>query len=209
MIEFDKPALKEYIRDELYTRSSALLEMYSDKTLAGGKQVVPPSKDSLKKFMTTWRVSKGPFYDYNTRGLFDDPLEDGDQSDTESTYEYDAYAENYSPNYLRLAKMSYSLDEDVDEQLYQEYASTVPVLCHDESDDTFTILKQTVTHAAKTGTEIELLLDDGNDIILDVHTITRLYNDEQLLNSLYNSLDSIYSVAGILDLDVEHEDTQE
>lgn len=202
---FDKKELKNVVIEGLYDRASAILEAYSDDPMG----IAPPNKNALAgTLMNTWKVYKDPNWDFNMkRPEIGEGIEDGD-----NFYKgvYDNFSNSVSPSFLKLAKAAYFLDEseEIYDTVLEAYDESVPHIVIDttDSDETDTeAFIASLHNAAQTNSVIELILDDGSEIDLDLETIKRLIGEPDLVNKLLANLDSLYDVATVLNMDVDED----
>lgn len=183
---------KQDIVAGLYDRATMILEGLSDNPYG---LFAPPKEfdENLIKLMSTWRVEKGPNWDYNMRS---DVIKDGD-----------SFLPWVNLPYLKMAQAAYFLSEDEAAEVLDElYEESVPVIVIDTTDSDETDTDHFIAalrHAQLEGSTVELQLDDDSTVDLDDTTIDRLLNDMDLVKKLLDNLGSFYDVASVLDLDVD------
>lgn len=200
---FNKKELRETIIEGLYDRASAILEAYTDDPMGIGRPNTNPLANSLAN---TWKVYKDPNWDFNMkRPELGEGIEDGD-----NFYKgvYNDLASSVSPSFLKLAKAAYFLDEseEIYDTVLEAYDESVPYIVIDTSDDSETDTESFIAslhNAAQTDSVIELILDDGSEIDLDLETIRRLIAEPDLVSKLLSNLDSLYDVATVLNIDID------
>ena len=201
----NKTDLRESVKSGLYARASALLEAYTDDPMGIGRHITNPMTNTL---VNTWRVYKDPNWDFNMkRPEVGEGIEDGD-----NFYKgiYNNLANSVSPSFLKLAKAAYFLDESeaIYDTILEAYDESVPHIVIDstDADDTDTQSFIASLHrAAQTDSVIELVLDDGSEVDLDLDTIRRLIAEPDLVAKLLSNLDSLYDIATVLNIDIDEE----
>lgn len=201
----NKTDLRESVKSGLYARASALLEAYTDDPMGIGRPITNPMTNTL---VNTWRVYKDPNWDFNMkRPEVGEGIEDGD-----NFYNgvYNNLANSVSPSFLKLAKAAYFLDESeaIYDTILEAYDESVPHIVIDstDADDTDTQSFIASLHrAAQTDSVIELVLDDGSEVDLDLDTIRRLIAEPDLVAKLLSNLDSLYDIATVLNIDIDEE----
>ena len=201
----NKTDLRESVKSGLYARASALLEAYTDDPMGTGRPITNPMTNTL---VNTWRVYKDPNWDFNMkRPEVGEGIEDGD-----NFYKgiYNNLANSVSPSFLKLAKAAYFLDESeaIYDTILEAYDESVPHIVIDSTyaDDTDTQSFIASLHrAAQTDSVIELVLDDGSEVDLDLDTIRRLIAEPDLVAKLLSNLDSLYDIATVLNIDIDEE----
>ena len=201
----NKTDLRESVKSGLYARASALLEAYTDDPMCTGRPITNPMTNTL---VNTWRVYKDPNWDFNMkRPEVGEGIEDGD-----NFYKgiYNNLANSVSPSFLKLAKAAYFLDESeaIYDTILEAYDESVPHIVIDstDADDTDTQSFIASLHsAAQTDSVIELVLDDGSEVDLDLDTIRRLIAEPDLVAKLLSNLDSLYDIATVLNIDIDEE----
>ena len=155
--------------------------------------------------MSTWYVREAPEFEEN----FGSSIKDGDNI-------VDNYinSQMQDPNWLRLAKIAYMMDESeaIDElyNLYEESVPTIAVDATDDSKDDTEQFKQAIKQAIADDSTIEITTDDGHTLDLDASTIKKLNSDEELLNKVIQNLHSFYELITILGLTLdENSETDE
>lgn len=191
---------KQELRESVINRLNQLSEAYTDNPL-GRTPVKNEDRFSLTNFLTTWRINKGPNWDFNMkRPELGEGIEDGD-----NYYKaiYQQLCQQFQPSALNLMKAAYFLDESTLEEVEEE---STPVIIVDTSDDNNTdtdAFIASLQYALETKSDIGLILADDHEIVLDEETIKKLLNNKDLILQLLSNLNSIYDVATILSLDID------
>lgn len=201
----NKTELRDTVKTGLYARATALLEAYTDDPMCIGKSITNPLANTL---MNTWKVYKDPNWDFNMkRPELGEGIADGD-----NFYKcvYTNLANSVSPSFLKLAKAAYFLDESeaIYDTVLEAYDESVPHIVIDSTDADETDTQSFIAslhRAAQTDATIELVLDDGSEIDLDLETIRRLIAEPDLVAKLLSNLDSLYDVATVLNIDVDED----
>lgn len=214
----DIKELKESVRATLFSKALFIIEnsdeavlknlkeSYSDQPWAFNKEIPSLSTDDLKHILSQWSVIENPNYSgpysQNTDEVTptqypesDNDIQDGDQS---------APSDLSSLSLLDLMKLAYFMDEsEVSEDinlLSEELTPIVHVSSSDNTEsDTYQFIRA-LQYALDTNSAIELFLDDGSTIDLDDLTINKILNDNELIDKVIASMNSIEELTDALDI---------
>jgi hypothetical protein len=232
----DIKELKESVRATLFSKALFIIEnaddavlknlkeSYSDQPWAFNKEIPSLSTDDLKHILSQWSVIENPNYSgpysQNTDEVTptqhpesDNDIQDGDQS---------VPSDLSSLSLLDLMKLAYFMDEsEVSEDinlLSEELTPIVHVSSSDNTEsDTYQFIRA-LQYALDTNSAIELFLDDGSTIDLDDLTINKILNDNELIDKVIVSMNSIEELTDALDItfspelttdDVQDEDDED
>jgi hypothetical protein len=216
-MNIDLQDFKQKLHSQMYSKAQHLIEnikpkieenMFedmSDNPWKFNRDIPNLSKADIMNIMSTWYVREAPEFEEN----FGSSIKDGDNI-------VDNYinSQMQDPNWLRLAKIAYMMDESeaIDElyNLYEESVPTINVDATDDSKDDTEQFKQAIKQAIADDSTIEITTDDGHTLDLDASTIKKLNSDEELLNKVIQNLHSFYELITTLGLTLdENSDTDE
>lgn len=196
---------------------SNLQEAYTDNPMSSSDKVPHYSKEDVRKMLSTWETpnKNDDHYEDNYNNPVHrskegvDKLENGDghAEDVEGNGSEVDVSENNTtkdPNFdhnntIRLMKDLY----------FRESEEGAPTIYLDPSDaDTSDeeAFKNALLKAQTVGEVIELELDDGNTIDLDIETISKILATDGIFHKLMDSFTSIESVTSLLGLDIAEDD---
>lgn len=194
-----------------------LTEAYSDNPMSPNDKIPHYSKEDVRKMLSTWETpnENDDYYEDN----FNNPVHrskegveklekgDGNAKDVAGNGSEIEVGENNTakdPNFdrantIRLMKDLYFLESE-----YGTNTTYIDTTDGDTSDED--AFKNALLKAQTLGEVIELELDDGNTIDLDVETIAKILATDDIFHKLMASFTSLESVTSLLGIDIADED---
>ena len=232
----DIKELKESVRATLFSKALFIIEnadeavlknlkeSYSDQPWAFNKEIPSLSTDDLKHILSQWSVIENPNYSgpYNQNTDEVTPMQYPDSETDVQDGDQSVPSDLSSLSLLDLMKLAYFMDEsEVAENtdlLSEELTPIVHVSSMDNTEsDTYQFIRA-LQYALDTNSAIELFLDDGSTIDLDDLTINKILNDNELIDKVIASMNSIEELTDALNItfspelttdDVQDEDDEE
>ena len=214
----DIKELKESVRATLFSKTLFIIEnadeavlknlkeSYSDQPWAFNKEIPSLSTDDLKHILSQWSVIENPNYSgpYNQNTDEATPMQYPDSETDVQDGDQSVPSDLSSLSLLDLMKLAYFMDEsEVSEDinlLSEELTPIVHVASMDNTEsDTYQFIRA-LQYALDTNSAIELFLDDGSTIDLDDLTINKILNDNELIDKVIASMNSIEELTDALDI---------
>lgn len=194
-----------------------LTEAYSDNPMSPNDKIPHYSKEDVRKMLSTWETPNQNDDHYEDN--FNNPVHrskegveklekgDGNAKDVAGNGSAIEVGENNTtkdPNFdrantIRLMKDLYFLESE-----YGTNTTYIDTTDGDTSDED--AFKNALLKAQTLGEVIELELDDGNTIDLDVETIAKILATDDIFHKLMASFTSLESVTSLLGIDIADED---
>lgn len=194
-----------------------LTEAYSDNPMSPNDKIPHYSKEDVRKMLSTWETPNENDDHYEDN--FNNPVHrskegveklekgDGNAKDVAGNGSEIEVGENNTtkdPNFdrantIRLMKDLYFLESE-----YGTNTTYIDTTDGDTSDED--AFKNALLKAQTLGEVIELELDDGNTIDLDVETIAKILATDDIFHKLMASFTSLESVTSLLGIGIADED---
>lgn len=211
--------LKESIRANLFARAAHVIseasepiiknlsENYSFKPWAFNNDIESLSREDIKRILGTWSVIEDPLFAQN----FGSTIQDGDYSTYDQTPE-DIQGDIYGIGYARFGFRAFGESTDYEDlknlPLFEDYAPDITLDQIDSIDDVHYLIG-VFESAVRNNNIVEINLDDGSTIDLDTDILQKCLDDHTFLFELLTNLDSISSVARVLNIPICYDEPQD
>ena len=194
-----------------------LSEAYSDNPMSPNDKIPHYSKEDVRKMLSTWETPNKN--DDNYEDNYNNPVHrskegvdklengDGNAEDVAGNGSEIEVGENNTtkdPNFDRANTIRLMKDLYFRESEYGTNTTYIDTTDGDTSDEE--AFKNALLKAQTVGEVIELELDDGNTIDLDIETIAKILVTDGIFHKLMDSFTSLESVTSLLGLDIADED---